>query len=370
MRGRVDDYSFLLDRPARQLVISVQSDAISAQLLELEKSCPWLRVQLGVSVPTLIAHVFIDQSNIFIGAQQLPQGAGAGRAGGGGGYGEDMDHTVRVSIEPLVHLLEAGRVVRDRYVMGPSSVFFDHQGVTNSMWHAYEAVNYNVISAELGRSGRESSHDDMLHARILSVVATQQNADWMKRASTSPSRSPPRPPSGGGVVGGEGGAGRGGGGGGEQHILVLATGDGNENHGRTSFRQCVELALNSGWHVELWSWTSTVSKVYKTSELAANPRFRIRSLDPFKAWITFRRPPRFPRQHQQHQQEEDQNQGENAKERGDEGLCCICWDLPADSIIMPCMHMCLCQTCSTHDMPNNICPKCRAPITTIRRVYR
>jgi len=49
------------------------------------------------------------------------------------------------------------------------------------------------------------------------------------------------------------------------------------------------------------------------------------------------------------------------------GQCCICMDLPASEIMLPCMHLCACRFCS---LRINECPVCREPITTCnRRVY-
>lgn len=50
----------------------------------------------------------------------------------------------------------------------------------------------------------------------------------------------------------------------------------------------------------------------------------------------------------------------------DDHSCCICLDGPPTHIILDCMHLCLCGGC-TEGLKN--CPKCRAPVLAIKRVF-
>jgi len=47
--------------------------------------------------------------------------------------------------------------------------------------------------------------------------------------------------------------------------------------------------------------------------------------------------------------------------------CVVCLDSSADHVVVPCMHMCLCERCSSR--VSSECPTCRAPITNIQKVF-
>ena len=100
------------------------------------------------------------------------------------------------------------------------------------------ALQYTVAAD--ARRGREHFVDDALHAQLMRTA--------------SRSFEPPR-------------------------ALALLTGDGNANSGRTTFPDCVERALQNGWHVELVSWRSSMHAVYTRFEREYADYFRIRFLD-------------------------------------------------------------------------------------------
>ena len=62
-------------------------------------------------------------------------------------------------------------------------------------------------------------------------------------------------------------------------IIALATGDGNDNHGRTTFPECVVLALKNGWHVELYSWRESTNQIYYGLAQQYGEQFVLRYLD-------------------------------------------------------------------------------------------
>ncbi|OQV14055.1 hypothetical protein BV898_11720 [Hypsibius exemplaris] len=51
----------------------------------------------------------------------------------------------------------------------------------------------------------------------------------------------------------------------------------------------------------------------------------------------------------------------------DEKLCSICQDSPKNMVLIPCGHICICQDCSQRDI--NVCPLCRALVTSKNRVH-
>lgn len=64
---------------------------------------------------------------------------------------------------------------------------------------------------------------------------------------------------------------------------------------------------------------------------------------------------------------EDAPPGAGASSRED---CIICYDAPADHILLDCMHLCMCKECA-EDLAKStkMCPKCRQEINEVRKVY-
>ena len=48
--------------------------------------------------------------------------------------------------------------------------------------------------------------------------------------------------------------------------------------------------------------------------------------------------------------------------------CVICIDNPADILVRPCKHVCMCASCSPQ-MSDRPCPVCRGRVTTMERIY-
>ena len=96
------------------------------------------------------------------------------------------------------------------------------------------------------RGGAKDDHganiDDLLHAQILDTVTTEP------------------------VPG----------------ILVLLTGDGNINSGRTSFPRCVATALRLGWRVELYGWRAAMAMCYPAMAALSSGRMTVHYLDEWR----------------------------------------------------------------------------------------
>jgi hypothetical protein len=69
----------------------------------------------------------------------------------------------------------------------------------------------------------------------------------------------------------------------ERRTLLLLTGDGNDNGGRTSFPKVVEKALLNNWDVEVYAWARTTSHKYRLFEDAYPDQFSLNYLDDFKS---------------------------------------------------------------------------------------
>jgi hypothetical protein len=64
-------------------------------------------------------------------------------------------------------------------------------------------------------------------------------------------------------------------------IMVLVTGDANENHGRVNFREVVMKALKNNWLVEVHSWKQKCNRWYVEQSHSSfmQGRFRLKYLD-------------------------------------------------------------------------------------------
>jgi len=53
--------------------------------------------------------------------------------------------------------------------------------------------------------------------------------------------------------------------------------------------------------------------------------------------------------------------------------CIVCLDASADHVLLDCMHICLCESCADlmqkGGLAGQTCPKCRAPIKSIRKTF-
>lgn len=48
--------------------------------------------------------------------------------------------------------------------------------------------------------------------------------------------------------------------------------------------------------------------------------------------------------------------------------CIVCMDRPSSRLFVPCMHFCVCSSCASM-LQKPTCPKCRAKIKEIRKVF-
>lgn len=175
-------------------------------------------------------YVFVDNSNIHIGAQ-LSHSASPGS---GTEVGVPVVH---VKYTELVERVEASRECRRRFVGGV---------MPDVVVRHWKQLGYSVRSGAQDDFG--ANIDDLLHAQILDTLT-----------------SAPTP-----------------------GILVLMTGDGNMNSGRSSFPRCVTVALRLGWRVEMYAWRASMSICYPAFASLSQGRLTIKYLDDWRADISLR----------------------------------------------------------------------------------
>lgn len=178
------------------------------------------------------AYVFIDNSNVFGGAQLMEDGS--------------RDKRIRVNIRNLTRLVERGLFIVRRAVAG------SFPPPNSRVWDLYRLDGYVVLQG--GRTGNpeEQLVDEALHSHMLDAIADH------KRGTTTPG------------------------------TIVLVTGDGNSNIERgTSFVKQVERAAREGWTIHMWSWKKTTARIYHDLTRDFPERFFVHDLDPHRKDITF-----------------------------------------------------------------------------------
>jgi hypothetical protein len=180
-------------------------------------------------------HVFLDNSNIFLGAQRLA--------------GTTESHipgpAIRVYWRNLFALVEAKRGCLSKVLAG--SVPPGNE----ELWQYAKDFGYNTdllrrVTREDGRHV-EQAVDEMLHLKIANALLDHD---------------PPQ-------------------------TLVLVTGDGKVSDFSTSFPAQAERALRRGWTVEVWSWQLQMSGAWKRLAAANSNKVRVSHLDPFYYSVTF-----------------------------------------------------------------------------------
>jgi hypothetical protein len=151
---------------------------------------------------------------------------------------------VYVNVQELAKLVEGGRKTEERFVA--SSVGSSQQR-SLPVWNQWRGAGYTVRLEDRSFNNKEVGVDEILHG-LLGELASKQF---------------PTP-----------------------RTLVLLTGDGNGNHGKSTFPNAVQNALRNGWNVELWAWKSSLSNRWKGFEENYPGRFSLHLFDPHKDALT------------------------------------------------------------------------------------
>ncbi len=180
-------------------------------------------------------HVFVDNSNIFGGAQRVAK------------------HTeayvpwpaIRLYVRNFITLIEGSQPVCTRVYAGsvpPGS---------EDLWRYARDMRYNTdllrkVEKDDGRLA-EQGVDELLHLKIANVLLDTDQPE----------------------------------------VLVLATGDGSITTYGTGFGLQAERALKRGWKVEVWSWREQLSGTFAKLGKRYPGQLRVHELDPFYYAITF-----------------------------------------------------------------------------------
>lgn len=175
--------------------------------------------------------VAIDNSNIFIGAQECASMINVG----------DRKRHVRVKLQNLVKILEKERPKTRGFASGSSPPATEH------VWDVYRRLGY-IVDLEDRRGKDEQRVDEGLHLWIYKALC-----------ELSPG------------------------------VLVLATGDGMKGKSEcdTSFPGCAVMALERGWTVELYSWKHSLSSEWVKLAKKYPDKLTIDYLDKYVNYITF-----------------------------------------------------------------------------------
>ncbi|UJR29417.1 hypothetical protein I4U23_010629 [Adineta vaga] len=189
-------------------------------------------------------HIVVDNSNIFIGSQyELNKKTGK----------METNPAVRLNVEKLVNLVEDREISRDirtRLVGG------SEPPRNARVWKEWENCNYKVVLGDRSAANKEVFLDDMLHCQMFKLILDHQSTKNRRQ------------------------------------VLVLLSGDGNTNFGRTSFPEALHTALKHQWHVELWSWKNCFSKKFLELQQNYSSQMKIKYFDSNRKLITFTESPK------------------------------------------------------------------------------
>ena len=181
------------------------------------------------------AHIFIDNSNAFGGAQRAAAKLEP----------EAIWLAVRLYYRNFFRLIEKGLTPTTRVLAGSVPPGND------VLWDYARNAGYNTdllrkVEADDGRLV-EQGVDEIAHLKIANALLDYD---------------PPQ-------------------------TLVLITGDGHDSHFGTSFTRQAERALKRGWHVRVWSWEEQLSGKFARLAAQSHGAMVVSTFDPYYKYITF-----------------------------------------------------------------------------------
>lgn len=181
------------------------------------------------------AHVFIDNSNVFGGAQRAAELLEPGV----------VRKSVRVYYRNLFRLIENGFNPVTRVLAGSlppgNETLWEH-----ARSKGYDPDLLHRVDRDDGRLA-EQGVDEIVHLKIANVLLDFE----------------------------------------APQALILVTGDGNESDFGTSFLQQVKRALKRGWVVHVWSWAGQQSGKYARLAEETDGVLVVHQFDPYYWSLTF-----------------------------------------------------------------------------------
>ncbi len=183
------------------------------------------------------AHVFIDNANVFGGAQRMARALTPPEPWGG----------VRVYYRNLFRLVESGYAPSVRILAG--SVPPGNE----DLWSHASSAGYDTkllkkVEKDNGHLG-EQSVDELLQLKMLEAI--------MDHSPTT---------------------------------LVLVTGDGKPSPTGSSFLDQITRAMARGWAVDVWSWGMQLSGAFSRLAAESGNFLQVKLLDQFYDAVTFCKP--------------------------------------------------------------------------------
>lgn len=240
-----------LDGLGRVVVRKDDASALSPQIacaassMRISANAPFPATPLSSKRRHGEAHIFVDNSNLVVGARHLQYGT--------------RDTSVHLDIAALARVLERDLdTVVERMVAGSNM-----PAHVKSLW---AGQGYTVKEGVCSRGRGETFVDEALHSSISRAIF-----DTFESGSSPAPTAPDTQP-----------------------VLVLGTGDGNDREGTNSFPRLARAAARMGWHVIIYAWMPSTSPRFYEVQREYPSQIEVRKLDCYEHVITYRRVPVNP----------------------------------------------------------------------------
>jgi hypothetical protein len=259
--------------PNHEVKIAAQDTAVVAiarsELLQILATPHLLQKELE-DLQRQPVHVFVDESNIFLGAQTISHPVTGNVL---------RDPSIRLLPDALARIVLNSRPAAQQVVVGSTHLrHAPNKAWETERWKKWQDAGFTVHSEQRAFGSGESFVDDAIVAMVnAAILRFPYRGDHAIRRT-----------------------------------IILLTGDGNLNHGRASFIEAVEAALRSDWKVEVWSWQHAINRNYlrMLDEYAHTGLLAVQSLDVFRDLVTCHHRPshhdQTKRQRQQRRQRQPQ----------------------------------------------------------------
>ena len=160
--------------------------------------------------------------------------------------------------------MEKQHYIASRFVAGSfssSSSFNSTHSRNQLLVETFQKQFYTCDFSERSRSNREIHVDSILHLEMYKQLNTHKNSNNTTNLLEEKEEKQSLPKI--------------------KPVLVLVTGDGNKNNGRTDFPSLTKTFLEQGWIVHQWSWKKALSSAYKEFAMKYSDSYYLFYLDDF-----------------------------------------------------------------------------------------